>query len=96
MNNDEHQMTQDLLVMTAKNLSMLDLGGFLDNINNADSIGAIMDPTLYRDGMDNLHAMRNLAQKAQQMVGAFHELNEAALKTEKRMKATKAWRGGSL
>lgn len=76
MNDQEYQETQNALNLIARMISGLDLTGFLKRIDQADSIAPILDPTLYRDGAERMHAIKKLAQEAKRVQSAFIEMNE--------------------
>ena len=64
MTDDEYQKTQDRLVIVAHSMLTLDLKGFLQRIERADSVGPILNPTLYRLGSGKLERVKRLAQAA--------------------------------
>jgi hypothetical protein len=67
-------LTQVLLVQTAATLRALDLDSFIEAIDKAESVGAFMDPTRYRENLyagDPLGAMRKIAVAARDMRGAL-------------------------
>jgi hypothetical protein len=74
MSNDEYKATQDLLLQAGRMVDILDLNGFRDRIRHADSIGSVLDPTLYRDAHRNLQAIDELAAAAIRLKGAFQTL----------------------
>ena len=63
MNNTEYQRVQDSLVMLAQMMKSLDLDldEFLARISDADSIGPMIDPTLWMRGNKKLENVRRLA-----------------------------------
>jgi hypothetical protein len=74
--NEEYQCTQNHLQLIASIAATLDLGAFLSRIDYANTVGPIVDPTLYRDAMDNLgklqaiaRAARPLAEEAKRQLG---------------------------
>jgi len=40
----------------------MDLDGFLERIDTAESLGPILDPSLFQKGKDNLQAVKDLAE----------------------------------
>ena len=76
MSNEEYQMIQDFLMAQASMFECLDLQGFIDKNLHADSVGAVLDPTLYRKGWRKLDAIRDLAIAAHGFVGSFQKLKE--------------------
>lgn len=83
MTNDEYKATQDLLLQAGRMVDILDLNGFRDRIRHADSIGSVLDPTLYRDAHRNLQAINELAGAAIRLKSAFQTLkSQVALELE--------------
>lgn len=66
MKKDEYQITQTLLLSHAKLIasSHLDLDEFIEAINRAESVGPVLDPTLYIKGKDNLEQIKIIAKAA--------------------------------
>jgi len=64
---EEYMAIQNYLIGTANTLVLTDLPTFIDQLEAADSIGAILDPTLYRKAATNLHTVRELAQAAMKL-----------------------------
>jgi hypothetical protein len=65
MTNEKYQYTQSQLAYLCASVCTLDLAGFLERISIADSVGPVLDPTLYRAGMARMHGMQRIAQAAQ-------------------------------
>lgn len=83
MTNEEYKATQDLLLQAGRMVDVLDLNGFRDRIRHADSMGSILDPTLYRDAHRNLQAIDELAAAGIRLKAAFQTLkNQVALELE--------------
>ncbi len=83
MTNEEYKATQDLLLQAGRMVDVLDLNGFRDRIRSADSIGSILDPTLYRNAHRNLQAIDELAAAGIRLKGAFQTLkSQVALELE--------------
>lgn len=61
MSDIEYASTQQTLVMLASIAKELDLGGFLQAINHAETVGPILDPTLYMRAGAKLQKVRDLA-----------------------------------
>jgi hypothetical protein len=64
MSKDEYQQTQQALITLALLIEGLDLLGFLRAIDRAESIGPILDPSLYGRAGDKLADLRKLAAAA--------------------------------
>lgn len=62
MTNDAYIDTQNTLALASDLVASLDLEGFLERARDADSLGAILDPTLYRAGAPALAAVIRLAE----------------------------------
>jgi hypothetical protein len=58
---DAYQMTQDLMLNTARTILVLPLGQFLNAARRAEAIGPILDPTAYREGGEVLGRMIRIA-----------------------------------
>jgi len=83
MTNDEYRVTQDLLIQAGRMVDLLDLNGFRDRIRSCQSVGAILDPTLYRAGARNLEAINELAAAGIRLKAAFQALkSQVALELE--------------
>lgn len=74
MTNEEYQATQEMLLQAARMLDVLDLNTFRDRIRVAESLGPVLDPTLYRDGHRRLQALDELAAAGIRVKGAFMTL----------------------
>lgn len=64
MTNEEYQNTQIQLQMIGEVVSRLDLAGFLNRIDRAETMGPILDPTLYRRAALGLDKIQTLARAA--------------------------------
>lgn len=83
MTNEEYKATQDLLLQAGRMVDVLDLNGFRDRIWHADSIGSVLDPTLYRVAHRNLEAIDQLASDAIRLKGSFQNIkSQVALELE--------------
>lgn len=72
MSNEEYMQTQQQLLLFAELLTLLNLRGFLDRLDRAESVGPVLDPTLYqhaRGYAGRLHALAEEALAFQQRVG---------------------------
>jgi hypothetical protein len=61
MTDAEYLQTQRQLVLLAQIVDSLDLDGFLQRIGVAESVGPILNPTLYTEGAENLARVKGLA-----------------------------------
>jgi hypothetical protein len=61
--------------------STLDLERFLAQINQAESLAPMLDPTLYMKARDNLHAFKKLAMSLLPVKTAFEDAFKAILET---------------
>jgi hypothetical protein len=83
MTDEEYQKTQDSLLILSRDVSHLDLVEFRRRAARAESVGSILDPTIYRMGHRRLDAIRNLAEAAQTVKNAFEKLRTmVALESE--------------
>lgn len=76
MNDEEYMMTQHQLAAFAGLMVGLDLAGFIERANTAESVGAILDPTLYRKAGGRLRKMIALAEAGVQFQTAALALQE--------------------
>lgn len=74
MTNEEYQATQDLLLAYSRELGQLDLRGFIEMARMADTMGPILDPTLWRLGNRRLEAIRRLAEAGRCLQIAYENL----------------------
>lgn len=81
MNGKDYIMTQVTMVEMSKKISKLDLDSFLRCISNAETIAPITDPTLYNRAIDNLRAVRGLAEAFKQVQAQFTKLEQAIVRT---------------
>jgi hypothetical protein len=65
MDSGEYMLIQQQLTIFAGLIQKLDLSGFLTAINHADTVGPIVDPTLYMKGSSNMHKIERIARAAQ-------------------------------
>jgi len=64
MKKEQYLATQELLLALSRQILMLPLKKFIEAIDLAETLGPVLDPTLYRQGADNLSAIRVLARAA--------------------------------
>jgi len=64
MDKKDYINTQNTLIMIHGMLQGLDLAEFIDSINRAETIGPILDPTLYMEGHKKMGNIKKLAEKA--------------------------------
>lgn len=82
MNGQQYITTQMRLIEIGKLADSLDLDEFLKCISNAESVGPVIDPTTYIKAMDNLRAIRRLAEAVVPVKAAFEETFKAVMKTQ--------------
>jgi len=78
---EQYEATQNLLLSQAALIAMLPLEKFIRSINCADSIGSILDPTLYQkvlygQGADNWQTIKDIAAAALQLKKAVKKAEE--------------------
>jgi hypothetical protein len=64
MDDRRYQETQSWLVVMASLVAVLDLDGFLQRIERAETLGPILSPTLYVQASGKLDNAKRLAQAA--------------------------------
>jgi len=79
MNGAEYTAIAAQLGALAAVVADMPLADFLATISRAESLGPIMDPTAFRDGMQNLEDARQLAEGAMKFQRAAKEVRAAAL-----------------
>lgn len=62
MSKDEYEETMTRIAVFAYTVQSLPLTEFLSAIDHADNIGPILNPTLWRDGQENMHKIRQVAE----------------------------------
>lgn len=60
MTDEDYCTTVEVLKTVAGLLMQMDLASARDRMERADTLGPVMDPTLYRQAMDGLRAQRVL------------------------------------
>lgn len=75
MDRDAYQATHDQVVQFSAMVALIDLGSFLEAMYRAETLGPILDPTLYRTFLYNARARHNLE--------VVKELAEALLKVKR-------------
>lgn len=61
MTREEYIATQHQLMLIAQIINRLDLNSFLGRIETAHALGPILDPTLYRKGMNKMSLVQRVA-----------------------------------
>ena len=64
MEKEEYEAAQGLLISNSAMISMLPLEEMLSAIDRAETVGPIVDPTLYRKGADNMGNIKRIAKAA--------------------------------
>lgn len=68
MTSREYLNAQQLLQMVAGMLSAIDIDAFLARIDAAETVGPIVDPTLFREAMGKLEKVKHLAMAARPLI----------------------------
>ena len=77
MKNAEYLVIRDLLINVGQILEGLDLEQFSRKNRSAQTLGPILDPTLYLASAENLEALEDLCQAGLRMKAAFSNLKTA-------------------
>jgi len=64
MDDAEYLATQSSVMLLAKAVDGLPLAEFVNRINRAETLGPILDPTLYMKAGDGLRAIKRMAEAA--------------------------------
>lgn len=84
MSNDEYIRTQVRLVGIGNMLKELNVDAFIASAREAESVGAVLDPTLYRRGAESLIAIRRYAEAAAELKKAFAEVQRVVIERVER------------
>ena len=74
MDDSDYCAAQQALLAAGAVLSQHDWWKVLERIDMADALGSILEPTLYKRGMDRLHKIRDLANAANRVSVAYRTL----------------------
>ena len=74
MTDEEYSSTQSQLMLLARVALGINIDGFIERINTAETIAPILDPTLYLQGADNLSKIKALAIGASKFQRAVKEV----------------------
>ena len=61
MDRDKYELIQNQIMLLGSAVSDLDLDQFIEAIDRADSVGPILDPTLWIKTHDTMYQIRKLA-----------------------------------
>lgn len=82
MKNDDYVRVQEQLILlvdlVTTSLTREDLGEFMESIERADSIGPLLDPTLWIRGHETMYRIRDLAAAALVFVSEAKRFKEAS------------------
>lgn len=81
MKKEVYLLTQMKLITLAKEVQKIDLDGFLRTIKSAETVGPMLDPTMYQKAQKNLQTIKKLAESFVPIKDAFDELLGAVVKT---------------
>ncbi len=73
MKAEEYTATQQQLTLLGQLINDLDLVGFIDGASKAETLGPILDPTLYKKSIDKLEKVKALAQAARTFQKEVHK-----------------------
>lgn len=62
MNQERYQRTQVAICRLSEIIRQLPIEEFIEAINTADTLGPILDPTLYREGGEKMMEIKRLAE----------------------------------
>lgn len=75
MSDAEYSRTKVQLIVCIQTVSRMDLDGFLDRIRECETLGPILEPTLYRAGADRLAEVRRAAEALRRFQAEVSDLN---------------------
>lgn len=61
MNKEQYQKTQDTILKVGKEIRFLNLSEFVEDIERAEGVAPMIDPTMYRAAMKNLQIIKKMA-----------------------------------
>jgi len=61
MDRDEYELIQNQIMLLGSAVKDLDLDDFIAEIDHADTVGPILDPTAWIKGHDTMYQIRKLA-----------------------------------
>lgn len=64
MSDATYKAVQSQLLLISRMMSVLDTDGFLERIVEAETVGPIVNPTLFMKGSDSLQSVRQIAEAA--------------------------------
>lgn len=79
MDDLNYSETQKRLIDATRCIVDLNLDAFLDRINHCESVGSLLNPTLYMKGQCRLEKIKALTIKMQAVKGAMIELEALIL-----------------
>ncbi|HBE80362.1 MAG TPA: hypothetical protein DDW65_21650 [Firmicutes bacterium] len=79
MSDTDYKYTQHQLIIIANALNQLELDLFLERIEQAEALGPLINPTLYRKGAEKLEQVKTIALAAKSLKEVFVK----ALNTDK-------------
>ena len=81
MTDEQYSATQVYILSIYQQLSLLqlDLDGYLGRVSVAHALGPMLDPAAYRNAMDNMLILADMAKALYPAYGVINELGEAAL-----------------
>jgi len=59
---EKYTQTQNTVLRVGKEIRFLRLDLFVDAINEAEAVAPMVDPTMYRAAMKNLHIVKKMAE----------------------------------
>lgn len=77
---EDYEAIQQLLISQGRIFVMLDIEGFIEAIDRAETVGPFIDPTLFRTASDRLELVKTLA------YGALAFKNAVIAAEEKRLR----------
>lgn len=70
---DQYMDVQNELLMLCSLMARLPLEEFLEDINRAETVGPIVDPTLYIQGREPLSQIKSLAEAASKVSQVYRD-----------------------
>lgn len=81
MTKAQYVKEQEKVMRAASLILQVDLDGFLTMIATAETMGPILDPTMYREAIGNLSALKRVAEHFKKAQPDIEELKKQVLNT---------------
>lgn len=81
LSKEKYLQIQMAIIAIGRTANALDLESFIAQINSAETVAPMVDPTLYRKAAENMHAIKELAVALVPVKRAFEKMFQAVTQT---------------